>query len=119
MDKKTELMVWVLEHRVTQVVCKQMSTGVDTDRTEVVFIDDWSGESYTVEDWHEVEGIRRSEYDTGMGLEFSPRYAGMIRCRDSRAQEIVKNREEKSELLEERDELQARLDALNAQLGGA
>ena len=113
LDKKTELLVWLLDHRVDEVHCRQISTGADTADTLVCFISE-EGEKFTVPDWDSLPC--RNEYDYGIKIEFSPHHAGMFRVRDPRAEEVIKARDANEELVEEKAELEARLKEVNGKL---
>lgn len=116
LDAKTELLVWLEENSVVGITCREVMVGEEDSRTEVRF---WAsgGARRVVEDWRAWRSVRRSEYDTSLGFEFRPSYAGLVRVLDSRAKEIVKRRRADGGLEARRLELEAELSRVNKELG--
>lgn len=120
LDAKTDLLVWLLENRCGTIHCREVMVGEASSRTEVTFEGErgrMDSSNHVVLDWAAWSRLRRSEYDTIPGFQFSPSYSGLVRVTDSRAEKVVKNRRENGALLKRRAELEADLAEVNGELG--
>ena len=116
-DRKTELLIWLMENHIEKVECRQIMTSEDTSRTEVTFYSD-CGKKKTVSSWSGLPTRNQYESHT-MALNFRPGYYGLFDVQDHEAKRVLKVREEKKDLIEARDKLKAQLKGIEEQLGGA
>lgn len=118
MNRKTALYVWLMERRIVKVETAYLMTGADTARVQVIFTDE-DGSKKTIGEWTDVAGIRRGEFDSTMELRFTPGYDGLFgHLRDREAEDVIKRRTEKADLVEKREELKAELRLVDEELGG-
>ena len=60
-DRKTELLIWLMENHIEKVECRQIMTSEDTSRTEVTFYSD-CGKKKTVSSWSGLP--TRNQYES-------------------------------------------------------
>lgn len=107
MDAKTELLVWIIQHRPHSVTTEEAFTDESSSRTQVTF-KARDGE-YVVDDWRMTFPSHE--------LQFAPHYAGLFLVGSHCAKRVIELERENAKLMKRRAKIQREMADIDKSLG--